>query len=115
VTYGGSWTDYNSAGRINGDEHHTKNTGNYAQLTFVGTQITWIVTKAVNRGNADVYIDGIHQTTIDEYSPGTLYQQDAYVKTGLASGSHTIKIVCKGTKNASSTGTYIDVDAFKYQ
>ena len=116
VTYGGSWVDYNNVpGRINGDEHHTKNTGSYAQLTFRGTQIRWIATKANNRGKADVHIDGVYKTTINEYSPTTLYQQVAYLKTGLSSGSHTIRIVCKGTKSASSTGVYIDVDAFKYQ
>jgi hypothetical protein len=95
------WTDDNIAPNcVNGDEHYTTDPGALAQFTFVGTQITLIVTKHTNRGQANVYIDGVFQTMIDEYSSTTLYQQAVYVKTGLSSGSHTIKIVCKGTKNA---------------
>jgi hypothetical protein len=116
VTYSGGWTDNNAASsRINGDEHYTVLTGASAQFTFLGTQITWVATKFSNRGKADVYIDGVLQTTVDEYSASVLYQQPVYVKTGLSAASHTIKIVCKGTKNASSKGTYIDIDAFKYK
>src|SRR4030095_13136249 len=115
-TYGGTWYNNNSApNRINNDEHYVANTGASAQFTFVGTQITWVATKFSNRGRADVYLDGVLQTTVDQYSSGVLYQQPVYVKTGLSAASHTIKIVCKGTKTASSTGTFIDVDAFKYQ
>jgi hypothetical protein len=116
VTYGGTWYNNNSApNRINNDEHYVANTGASAQFTFVGTQITWVATKFSNRGRADVYLDGVLKTTVDQYSAGVLYQQPVYVKTGLSAASHTIRIVCKGTKTASSTGTFIDVDAFKYQ
>ena len=118
LSYAGStaWTDNNSApSRVNGDEHYNRVTGASVQFTFVGTQITWVGTKYSNRGQAKVYIDGVLQTTVDQYSSGALYQQNLYTKTGLSAASHTIKIVCNGTKNASSTGTYTDVDAFRYK
>jgi hypothetical protein len=35
--------------------------------------------------------------------------------TGLASGSHTIVVTVLGTKNASSKGTKVVVDAFVVQ
>ena len=114
ITYGGSWTDFNGTGRINGDEHHTNGTNNYAQFTFTGTEVRWVCTKYSNRGKADVYIDGAYQDTKDLYSSSVLYQQEIYTKTGLSSGSHTIKVVCNGTQNESSSDYYIDVDAFIY-
>lgn len=113
ITWSGTWTDSNSAaGRLNGDEHYCNVTGNYAQFTFTGTTVTWLATKSSVRGNADVYIDNVFQQTVDQYSAASIYQQQLYVKGGLSSGQHTIKVVCKGTKNPSSTGYYIDVDAF---
>lgn len=116
ITYSGTWTDNNNAtGRINGDEHYTNVTNNYAQFTFTGTEVKWIGAKFTNRGQADIYIDDVFQTTVDEYASSQQNQLELYSKTGLASGSHRIKVVCKGIKNSSSTGYYIDVDAFKYR
>jgi hypothetical protein len=113
VTYGGTWT-YGTgvSGALNNDLHWTNVTSNYAQTTFYGTSVKWIGMKAYNRGNADVYLDGVLQTTVDEYAPGTVPQQTLFTATGLAVGSHTIKIIDKGTKNASSSGYYVDLDGF---
>jgi hypothetical protein len=61
-------------------------------------------------GNADIYIDGVLDATIDCYASGFQYQQLVYTKSGLAPGSHTIKIVVKGTKNANSQNYYLNVD-----
>lgn len=115
VQYGGTWTDNNSAsGRINGDEHYTKIVNSYAQYIFTGTAIKWIGIKNTNRGKANVYLDGVLDATVDCY--GSLSKQrELYTKTGLAGGSHTIKIVCTGQKNASATDCYLDVDGFLYQ
>lgn len=115
ITYNGAWTDNNTAtGSINGDEHYTKVTGNYAQFTFTGVKIEWVLTKSTNRGNADVYLDGVYDATVDLYSSTLQYQQVVYTKSGLTNGSHTIKVICKGTKNSGSSDYYIIVDAFRY-
>jgi hypothetical protein len=116
VTYSGTWVDNAIAGgRIYGDEHYSNSTGASAQFAFTGTGVTWVCTKAANRGHADVYIDNVFQTTVDAYAAANQYQVNGYTKTGLANGPHTIKIVCKGTKNGNSSGTYIDVDGFRIQ
>lgn len=45
---------------------------------------------------ANVYIDGVLQTVVDQY--GTLaMKQELYTKTGLTNGSHTLTIECTGT------------------
>lgn len=113
ATYVGSWTDAPAPNRHLNDEHYSNATGASAELSFTGNRVSWFATKFTNRGNADVYIDGVFQATVDEYDAVVLYQQQLYT-TNLTQGVHTIKIVCKGTKNASSTGFYVDIDYFEY-
>lgn len=113
MSYGGTWTTSTSyAGAMNRDERWTAVTSNYAQLTFTGTTVKWIGLKSSNQGNADVYVDGVLQTTVDLYAASDQLQQVLYSKTGLSAGSHTIKVVVKGTKNASSSGYYVNLDSF---
>jgi hypothetical protein len=116
AVYTGTWTDNNTApSRYNSTEHYTKTTNSYYQYTFSGTEIRLVATKEANRGKSDVYIDGVFDVTLDQYSATTYYQQEIYTKAGLTSGAHTIKVVCKGQKNASATDYYVCIDAFKYR
>jgi len=81
-------------------------------LTFTGSRATWVGLKAVNRGIGAVYIDGIFTQNVDCYSATAVWQASLYTSPVLSNGTHTIKIVYTGTKNAAATGTYaIDVDA----
>lgn len=89
--------------------------GNFAEFSFTGKSITWIGLKERAGGKADVYIDGLlDQADVDAYAPATAYQQEIYSKSWSSVGRHTIKIVVKGTKNPSATGSNVDIDAFKY-
>jgi hypothetical protein len=76
--------------------------------------VSWYGTKFSNRGIADVYIDNVLISTVDEYSATVLYQQELFTSSALSFGSHTIKVQLKGTKQAASTGTFVDVDYFSY-
>ena len=79
-------------------------------LTELGVQVfakTWY-----NKGMANVYIDGVLNATVDEYSPQVAYKQMIYSNQILPSGNHTIKIAESGTKNPASSGTSVDLDAF---
>ena len=110
----GSWANYTDLGDYMSAEKHCNQTNAYAQFKFTGTGVKWIGAKSNNYGKANVYIDGVLQgSNIDCYNSTKLYQQVLYTKTGLASGTHTIKVVVNGTKNASSTGYYIAIDAFE--
>jgi len=107
ITYsGGSW-GYASRGLgdYNDDVHYATNNNDYAQYTFNGTGIDYITEKNSDQGDVHVYIDGALQQTVSCNNSSRLVQQTVYSKTGLASGSHTIKLV-------KSTGTYMLVDAF---
>jgi beta propeller repeat protein len=112
ITWTGTWNNYSNANYSGGATKYTNSTGASATLAFNGTSVTLLSCVTSNRGIAKVYIDGVYQQDVDLYSATTQYQKAVYTKTGLTSGAHTIKIEVAGTKNASSTNTYVDVDAF---
>jgi hypothetical protein len=129
VTSGGTWTRVNNndasvtysgftyaadkANWYNTDCHYSNVNGHTATFTFSGTGVRFISNKKANAGIAKVYIDNVLQQTIDNYSSTELFQQVTYEKTGLSSGSHTLKIEVTNTKNASATDYYISPDAFE--
>lgn len=86
------------------------------QFTFNVTDIQYIGMKQSNMRKVDVYFDGVlEQADIDAYGPTTTKQVVIFSKIGLMVGSHTIKVVCNGTKNASSSSTVCAIDIFAYK
>ena len=116
VAYGGTWTDDNNfAPDYLSTRHYTNSADAYSQFSFTGTRIQWLGEKDVNRGYANIYIDGAFETTVDTYNSSEVNQLVLYEKGGLSNGSHTIKIVCSGTqKNPSSSNYYLTIDAYVY-
>ena len=113
VTYSPAWTNYNSSSDYSGSESYILSANSYAEHTFDGTGVRYLSMTQPNMGKVDVYIDGVlAQADIDAYAPSTTKQVVLYQNANLLNGSHTIKVVCKGTKNASSSATTCAVDAF---
>ncbi len=81
--------------------------------TFEGYGIDIYAYKNKGFGIMNVYIDGVYNTQVDLYAASALYQQKVYSNTTLSSGTHNIKLVYTGTKNASANGYDINVDYFK--
>ncbi|MFN8007242.1 MAG: fibronectin type III domain-containing protein [Terriglobia bacterium] len=114
VKWIGSWTQSSYTGAYNNTLTSTSSQFYAATLTFTGTQVTYYFSKHSQRGIAQVTIDGIDKGTIDLFSSTLLLQQTATYPS-LGTGIHTIHVEVTGTKNASSTGTLVDIDAFKIQ
>lgn len=114
ITYSGTWgsNGTTSTGYYNNTMHYSNSTGAYAQYAFTSTSVAYYGARNSDNGKDDIYIDGVLDQTIDRYSPTYDKQQLLYSKSGLSSGSHTIKIVVRSDKNASSSGYYSDVDGF---
>lgn len=113
VTYSPAWSNYNSSSDYSGSESYINSANSYAEYTFNGTGVRYLSMTQPNMGKVDVYIDGVlAQADIDAYAPSTTKQVVLYQNTNLLNGSHTIKVVCKGTKNASSSNTICALDAF---
>jgi len=107
--YDADWhnSDNRGLGDYNDDVHYATTNGATAQYTFAGTGIDYMSEKNGDMGNVDVYIDNVLQANVNlNASGGRQVQQVVYSKTGLANGTHTIKIVNKTPQVAI-------IDAFK--
>jgi hypothetical protein len=81
-------------------------------VNFNGTGITWIGKKGPNLGIASYSVDGGPPVTFDAYNASVVSQNNNGVISGLAPGSHSLKIEVTQTKNASSSDYYQTIDAF---
>ncbi len=109
ITYSGSWTNYSYTGLYGGYAKYAGSNGPVAKLSFTGSSVAWVATKASNRGQAYVYVDGVYEKTVETYAANVVARQVVFQKDGLdPSKTHTIEVKVLGT----SGRPYVDVDAF---
>lgn len=114
IVYNGSWNFEADASYYNNTKHTSNSTGAYAELTFTGSTVS-VYTKNLSAGGKfDVYIDSVYDSTVDTYHPTDIYMAKVYEKTGLSYGSHTIRILLNGQKNASSSDYWVGLDYLEY-
>ena len=109
---GGTWSTNTNVVHSGGSAALSMDTGARATFTFNGTGVSWIGYRDEWSGIANVYIDGVQTSTVDTYATPAKAQATNYSISGLSSGTHTIAIEVTGTRNASSAGLWIWVDAF---
>jgi hypothetical protein len=114
VAWSGSWSLNNGSFNSGGSAKLSMSPGSRATFAFNGTAVTWIAYQDEWSGIARVYIDGALQGTVDTYASPGKSQNAVYTISSLAAGAHTFAIEVTGTRNASSRGTWIWVDAFDY-
>lgn len=113
VLYQGTWSAYANNALSGGSFFFSKSPGARIVVRFTGQRLAWIATKGPIYGKAKVCIDGGTAVTVDLYAASAMYQQVAYMTGNLTNGAHTVTISYTGTKNPSSTGTYMNADAFQ--
>ncbi len=114
ISYVGAWSYSVSSMQFYNRSYHTTLTpADYLTYAFTGTRIGIFSAKGPYMGKIDVYIDNVLDSTVDLYSALLLTRFLVYEKVGLSAGSHTIKIILRSDKNASSTGYNFYFDAFK--
>ena len=111
AAYTGTWSTYTNVSLSSGSYAYSNQSGASMTLQFSGTGIDWITTKSNSYGKANVSVDGGAATVIDLYAPANQWQQHVWKVSGLADDVHSLRISVAGSKNASSTGTYVGVDA----
>ena len=104
IAYNGSWDVASFAGPANNTLHYSSKPDATMLVRFTGDGIRITRTLAPDRGNVDVYVDGVYQSTYSSNSVGLVFQQDVDI-TGLGGGAHTLEL-----RNASP-GTYMDLDS----
>lgn len=112
MTYLGRWFKNNSAALSGGAAALATDASSRASLSFTGSGVSWMTYQDQWSGVARVYVDGELKTTIDNYASPSRAGVSAYSISGLSSGSHTIAIEATGSRNSSSQGSWVWVDAF---
>jgi putative flippase GtrA len=82
------------------------------RFAFEGGELTYVFTKAANRGIATVTIDGAGKGTIDLYSVDPQWQSSVHY-AGLGAGRHLVVIRVTGENRTGATGKFVDLDAFR--
>jgi hypothetical protein len=103
-SYSGDWTAYHGVGPYSNTLHYSSSIGDSAQIMVSGSQqvkLTYVT--SFNRGNIDVYIDGVKVTSIDAYSTTPSWQK-TWASDLLSTGLHTVRLV-------HASGTHIDIDS----
>ncbi|MBP3965575.1 fibronectin type III domain-containing protein [Paenibacillus sp. DLE-14] len=108
--YVGTWNTSTGAGTYNGDDHYSQTTNSYYQVDFNGKQIKLYGSRDAHHGIAAVSIDGGAEVDVDFYAASRTDNTLLWTSSVLTSGTHTLKVRVKGTKNAGSSGYVVTAD-----
>uniref|UniRef100_Q01T36 4-amino-4-deoxy-L-arabinose transferase and related glycosyltransferases of PMT family-like protein n=1 Tax=Solibacter usitatus (strain Ellin6076) TaxID=234267 RepID=Q01T36_SOLUE len=85
-------------------------TGASLSLTFQGDAITYVYTRAFNRGIAEIFVDGRLKDRPDLYSADTRWKSRTRYEC-LGPGTHVIQIRVTGEHNPRACDSFIDLDS----
>ncbi|MEW9699816.1 RHS repeat-associated core domain-containing protein [Paenibacillus sp. SI8] len=118
IQYTGSWVAQNDTNDYNGSMTYSGTANDSAQMSFTGTYVQVVARKGPSGGKADILIDGIIVASdVDTYPNSNInrqYQSVIYSNSSLTSGTHTIKVIVKGTKNPAAASTNVMLDYIAY-
>ncbi|MDF7809243.1 family 43 glycosylhydrolase [Pontiellaceae bacterium B12219] len=107
VTYSGSWSVEEDNNCFNKDVYSTIIMGDSFEVNFYGNGVSFQAIKGSDRGNVDVYIDGVFQETASCYSATPVYQETVYKTVGLDEGIHTLRVVNADAKPFALDSFYV--------
>jgi hypothetical protein len=84
------------------------------RFKFEGGDLTYLFTRAPNRGVASVSIDGVSKGAVDLYSADVQWQSRARFNY-LGPGRHLLVIRVTGQSRPAAKGNFVDLDAFEVQ
>lgn len=88
-------------------------TNAWAEMAYVGWGCQIWAPTGPAQGIADVYLDGVSQGTIDQYSASSQASSMLMQLQNVPLGTHLLQVVVSGTKNSSSSGYTIIFDSLK--
>jgi hypothetical protein len=95
---------------FNGTNSWDNVTGQTVTVAFTGRQISFYGVKDPQHGIGAISIDGGPETTVDFFSPNRAGNQLMFTSPMLTSGPHTFRLRVTGTRNASSSNTFVVPD-----
>jgi hypothetical protein len=108
ISYSPGW-QIRFNGRFRNSTHETCKPGEWAELTFVGTEVSLTGEKMPYGGTADLYLDGRFHSTLSYHAPYPgLTRRIIFSISGLPRTAHTIKLV-------GHDDGWIYVDSIRYR
>ena len=114
IEFTGGWLTWDGNPGHLATESYSENTGDMASFTFTGSRARYYGFTRNDLGYAEIFIDGVSQSTVDCYSATAQFDVLLYETPLLTETNHTLTVRVHGTKNASSSGTEVIVDAFAW-
>ncbi len=103
IRYSSGWVLDTTSGPYQGTRHFSSTAGSTASLDFNGQQIGLLYTADSDRGNLEVYIDGVLTDTINQRTSSINWQK-SWLSLPVSSGWHTVTLKHSG-------GGIVDLDA----
>jgi len=110
----GAWDrgDFDEA--YNKTVSYTNAPGAEAVIAFQGRAVTWLFTKAPNRGIAEVQVDGVTRGVVDLYSKTIEWQAKEQFDCA-SEARHVLTIRVLGRRSGGATDNFVDVDGFSVE
>jgi len=109
IAFSGVWTrDTAFEQPLNGTITYSDRPGAAFDFPFTGRAVAYYYTGALNRGMAEIRMDGSPLLTLDEYSPRTVWRSRARIEAGP--GAHVLTVRVLGRRNPRSRDSFVDVD-----
>jgi hypothetical protein len=108
-SYTGNWTLISDdPDARNGTLHISKKVGNYAFFFFTGTQFVFTYSSGPSGDLLNVYIDGVYETTLDQYAPTYLSNRVYTSRMIQPIGPHSVRFVHNSSGAPLRTQVTID-------
>jgi len=114
LVYTGTWTqNTGNTAYYGGTNAMSSTVGDYVDFTFTGNGVRLYGTKASSYGKLSITIDGGAATLVNCYQPTLAdYQVKLFEATGLAQGTHTMRVTV-AAKDPASSGNSVALDLFQ--
>lgn len=90
IAYSGVWTAESSSSAYGGGVKHADASGAVARFAFTGRNVAWFAHRGPDRGNAEVWIDGVRVKTVDLCASSEEPRKVIFSKGWSTPGSHTL-------------------------
>ena len=108
ITYSGTWRTASSASASGGSLRYATAAGASATYRFTASSVAWVAARGPGRGQARVYVDGVHAATISLAASTGQSRAIVFARNWRVNASHTLKIVVVGTAGHPR----VDIDGF---
>jgi subtilisin family serine protease len=98
ITYSDGWVSAAWAPALGGNVALSSQAGATVRVSFTGRGIAWVATKATNRGQARVWLDGTYLGTVDLYRDAALARAMVLARRVSVDDDHELVIQVVGTE-----------------